>query len=89
MAMVRHPRTEIAEELRAAAGDDRLSSVVVYDADFPHEVGQQFVEAVLVSAEGVTRSLSLLDPDNQEISELVHEVAHDHGETVKFCIDLD
>ena len=67
--------------------DPAVDSLAVYDADFPHEVGQAFVQAV-ATGRHTHIELDLTDQKNSELSGLIHEIASVECETVKFSIDL-
>ena len=64
------------------------TEVTVYDADFPHEVGQQFVSAVIRNAEGEEIERDLTSADWHDLRRAIEEEAAVHGDTVKFVLDL-
>lgn len=79
---------DLSADLRKVIGDKNLTQVTLYDADFPHDVGQQFVEAVVQVDGGNDMTFDLLEPQNAEISDFLQEVASMFGETVKFFLVL-
>lgn len=82
-----YPAT-IPDDIRAACQIADAEEVIVYDADFPDEAGQQFVEAVVRDSRGHQHHFNLTEMDWSELSGHLHAEASELGETVKFVLDL-
>ncbi len=88
MALGVQATPEQAASLRKMTRLPELDEIIVYDADFPQEAGQQFVSALLVVIPGQQQVGYNLLTDPKGISDLIHEIAAEHGQTVKFWIKL-
>lgn len=77
-----------AELLRWTSFVADATQITVYDADFPHEVGQQFVQAVVTNARGQEETFDLTDSNWRELNCAIEDEAETACESVKFVLDL-
>lgn len=76
------------EALRLACFTADATEITVYDADFPDNVGQQWVTAVVRTARDTEETFDLTSMDWRDLNFLIKEEAGIAGETVKFVLDL-
>lgn len=76
------------EALRLACQIADATEITVYDADFPDDVGQQFVQAIVRTARDTEQSFDLTDMDWRDLNYVIEQEAEAEGETVKFVLDL-
>lgn len=81
---------ETSAQIRNLAGNQRITTVTFYDADHPFEVGQQFVEALMEVSEGRDVTINMLNKSEEraDLLRLFASIIAEHGETVKFFVDL-
>lgn len=76
------------DALRQACQIADATEIVVYDAEFPHQEGQQFVHAIVHDARGGEHPFDLTHLDWRDLRYSIEQEAEVHGDTVKFVLDL-
>lgn len=79
---------EEASEIRSLIGNDHITSLTIWDLDFPQ--GNRRWESVSANFDGHQPPLSfnLTHPENKKLAKLIDAVAGGRGHTVKFHLEL-
>lgn len=80
--------TEEAAEIRALVGNENITSLTIWDLDFPK--GRRRWESVSANFEGDQPPLNfdLTHQANKKLAKIIDAVAGDRGHTVKFHLEL-
>lgn len=76
------------ETLRHACQVADATEITVYDADFPSELGQRFVTAIVRNTAGKEEEFDLTSMDWRGLNHFIEEEADVSGDSVKFVLDL-